>query len=280
VSPGTLVIRPPQRGIHLELRNVWEHRGLVYFFVWRDIKVRYKQSVFGVGWAILQPLLMMAAFTLFFGKVAAISTDGIPRPIFYYAAILPWGYFSTAVTQASSSVLASTALLTKVYFPRLVLPLASVLSGLLDLAIAFVMLAGMVAYHVVRGAPGVDVSPSIVLLPFFVILAVGTALGTGLWLAALHARYRDVRYIVGFLTQFWMFASPVVYPSSIVPERWRTLYRLNPMAVVIDGFRWTLTGRGQPSGQVVAMSTAAVLLLLWGGLWYFRKREGTMADIV
>jgi lipopolysaccharide transport system permease protein len=167
-----------------------------------------------------------------------------------------------------------------VYFPRLVLPLSSVLSGLLDLAIAFVMLAGMVAYYVVRGTPGVGVSPFILLLPLFVILAIATALGTGLWLATLHARYRDVRYIVGFLMQVWMFASPVVYPSSVVPERWRVLYGVNPMAVVIDGFRWTLTGRGQPSGPILATSIAAVLLLLWGGLWYFRKREGTMADVV
>jgi lipopolysaccharide transport system permease protein len=280
MSPETLVIRPPQKRIGLELRDVWEHRGLVYFFVWRDIKVRYKQSIFGVGWAVIQPLLMMAAFTLFFGNLAAISTDGIPRPIFYYAAILPWGYFSSAVTQASNSILASSAVLTKVYFPRLVLPLSSVLSGLLDLAIAFVMLAGMVAYYVVRGTPGVGVSPFILLLPLFVILAIATALGTGLWLATLHARYRDVRYIVGFLMQVWMFASPVVYPSSVVPERWRVLYGVNPMAVVIDGFRWTLTGRGQPSGPILATSIAAVLLLLWGGLWYFRKREGTMADVV
>ena len=280
MSSTTLVIRPPQRRISLELRSLWEHRGLVYFFVWRDIKVRYKQSIFGVGWAIIQPLFMMAAFTLFFGRLAGISADGIPRPIFYYAAILPWGYFSNAVTHASNSVIAGQAVFTKVYFPRLVLPLSSVLSGLLDLAIAFVMLMGMVAFYAFRGTPGVDVSPVIALLPLFIILAVATALGTGLWLSALHARYRDVRYIVGFLTQFWMFASPVAYPSSIVPERWRALYGLNPMAGVIDGFRWSLTGQGRPPGPLLAASTAAVLLLLWGGLWYFRSREGTMADIV
>ena len=159
MSTATLVIRPPQRRTRLELRNVWEHRGLVYYFVWRDVKVRYKQSIFGVGWAVMQPLLMMVAFTLFFGKLAGISADGIPRPMFYYAAILPWGYFSTSVTQASSSVHASQAVLTKVYFPRLVLPLSSVLSGLFDFAIAFVILMGMVAYYVVRGTPGVDFSP-------------------------------------------------------------------------------------------------------------------------
>jgi lipopolysaccharide transport system permease protein len=230
--------------------------------------------VIGAAWAILQPVLTMIVFSLFFGKLAKIPSQGLPYPIFYYSALLPWMYFATAMQGATNIVVENQRVITKIYFPRVVLPIASVLSGLVDFFISFGVFLIMMAYY--RILP----MASVIWLPAFLLLAVLTALGVGLWLSALNALYRDVRYIVPFLVQFWMFASPVAYPSSLVPERWRWLYGLNPMAGVIEGFRWALTGHGQPPGILLAASSAAVVLLVFGGLIYYHAVEGTMADVV
>src|SRR5579872_6009316 len=264
-----------QRGwLALDLGEVWAYRDLVYFFVWRDIKVRYKQTVIGASWAILQPVLTMLVFSLFFGRLAKIPSGGLPYPIFYYSALLPWMYFATAMQAATNIVVDNQRVITKIYFPRVVLPIASVLPGLLDFVISFaVFLIMMVYYRIVPTA-------TVIWLPAFLLLAVLTALGVGLWLSALNALYRDVRYVVPFLVQFWMFASPVAYPSSLVPEKWRWLYGLNPMAGVIEGFRWALTGHGEPPGILLAASSAAVILLVVSGLAYYHAMEGTIADVV
>lgn len=258
----------------LDMPELWAYRELLYFFVWRDIKVRYKQTVIGAAWAILQPVMTMLVFSLFFGKLAKIPSQGLPYPVFYYCALLPWMYFSTAMQGATNIVVDQQRVITKIYFPRVVLPIAAVLSGLLDFAISFlVFLAMMVYYRIVPTA-------AIVWLPGFTLLAILTALGVGLWLSALNALYRDVRYVLPFLVQFWMFASPVAYASSLVPEKWRWLYGLNPMAGVIEGFRWALTGHGQPPGMLLAASSAAVILLVFSGLIYYHAVEGTIADVV
>src|ERR1700680_2525084 len=240
----------------LDLAELWAYRELLYFFVWRDIKVRYKQTVIGAAWAILQPVLTMIVFSLFFGKLAKIPSGGLPYPIFYYCALLPWTYFSTAMQGATNIVVDNQRVITKIYFPRVVLPIASVLSGLLDFAISFGVFLVMMAYY--RIVP----TAAVIWLPAFLVLAVLTALGVGLWLSALNALYRDIRYVLPFLVQFWMFGSPVAYPSSLVPERWRWLYGLNPMAGVIDGFRWALTGHGVAPGPLMLASASAVMVVL------------------
>jgi lipopolysaccharide transport system permease protein len=267
-------IAPSHSWFDLNLRELWDYRELLYFFVWRDLKVRYKQTAIGALWAILQPFLTMLVFSLFFGRLAHIPSNGLPYSVFYYSALLPWIYFSGALQNATNTIVENQKVITKVYFPRLLLPMAAVASGLVDLAIGFVVFLGMLHYYGI--APG----KAVLLMPFFLLLAVLTALGVGLWLSALNAIYRDVRYVVPFLIQFWMFASPVVYPSSLVPERWRWLYGLNPMAGVIESFRWSLTGHGQPPNILLAVSTGMVLILLLGGVAYFQKMEGTIADVV
>jgi lipopolysaccharide transport system permease protein len=274
VELPTLRIASPRGWLDIDLRELWAARELLYFFVWRDIKVRYKQTAIGAGWAVIQPFMTMVVFSLFFGKLVKMPSYGLPYPIFYYSALLPWTYFAGALQNATNVVVDQQHIITKVYFPRLVLPLSAVVSGLLDFAIAFVVLLGLMAYY--RIVP----HPAMLLLPCFLLLAIFTALGVGLWLSALNALYRDVRYVVPFLVQFWLFASPVAYPSSLVPERWRWLYGLNPMAGVIEGFRWALTGHGQPPNILLAASTGMVLLLLGGGLAYFHHMEGTVADVV
>ena len=269
-----VLIRPPRGLRDLDPGELWEHRELLYFFVWRDVKVRYKQTLLGAAWAVIQPFMTMVAFTLFFGMLGRLPSEGLPYPVFYFAALVPWTYFANAMTQATQTMVENQRVITKVYFPRLVLPLSAVLSGLDDFGIAFVVLLGIMLWYGV--VPGV----AALTLPLFLFLAVLTAFAVGLWLSALNARYRDVRYTVPFLVQFWLFASPVAYPSSLVPERWRWLYGLNPMAGVIDGFRWALTGRGAPSPTLLLASTLAVLLLLAGGLVYFQRAEATLADVV
>lgn len=272
-APDT-TIAPARGWIDLNLRELWEHRELLYFFVWRDLKVRYKQTVIGAAWAILQPFMTMVVFSLFFGVLAHIPSNGLPYPVFYYSALLPWIYFAAALQNASNTMVEHQRVITKVFFPRLLLPLSAVVSGLIDFAIGFVVFLGMMLYYGI--APG----PAIFVLPLFLLLAFLTALGVGLWLSALNAIYRDVRYVLPFLVQFWMFASPVAYPSSVVPARWRWLYGLNPMAGVIEGFRWALTGHGQPSVVLLSVSVVAVLSLLIGGIGYFQSMEGTVADVV
>jgi lipopolysaccharide transport system permease protein len=269
-----LRIAPPRGWLDIDFKELWEARELIYFFVWRDIKVRYKQTAIGAAWAVIQPFMTMVVFSLFFGKLAKMDSHGLPYPIFYYSALLPWMYFAGALQSATAVVVEQQHVITKVYFPRLVLPLSSVVAGLLDFSISFVVFLGMMAYF--RIMPGL----SILLFPFFLLLAVLTALGVGLWLSALNAIYRDVRYVIPFLVQFWLFASPVAYPSTLVPARWRWLYGLNPMAGVIEGFRWALTGHGQPPNIMLAVSTGMVLLLVVGGLAFFHRMEGTIADVV
>jgi len=273
-APVTVRIEPPRGWLELDLREIWEYRELLYFFVWRDVKVRYKQTLIGIAWVVLQPLLTAGVFTLFFGKLAKLPSQGLPYPVFYFAALVPWIYFSSALQGATNVVVENQRLITKVYFPRLVLPLSAVLSGLVDFGIGFLALL------VLALASGVRPTFTALWLPFFLIVAVLTALGVGLWMSALHALYRDVRYVIPFIAQFWMFASPVAYPGSLVPEKWRWLYGLNPMAGVIDGFRWALTGHGQPPGLVFLASGVMVAAVLFGGLLFFRRMEGTVADRV
>lgn len=272
--PAPVRIEPPRGWLELRLREVWDYRELLYFFVWRDVKIRYKQTVIGVLWVILQPLLTMGVFTLFFGRLAKLPSQGLPYPIFYFAALVPWTYFSYALQSATNVVVENQRVITKVYFPRLVLPFSAVLSGLVDFAIGFVVLAMLTLAY------GIRPTLAALWLPFLLLLAILTALGVGLWMSALNALYRDVRYVMPFVVQFWMFASPVAYPSALVPERWRWLYGLNPMAGVIDGFRWAMTGHGQPPEPVLLASTAMVAVVLVGGLFFFQRMEGTVADRV
>src|SRR6202050_1341121 len=268
-----LILRPSSGFLRLKLRDLWEYRELLYFLVWRDVKVRYKQTALGAAWAVLQPVMTMLVFSLFFGRLAKVPSDGVPYPIFAYVALLPWQLFAFALNESSNSLVASQNLITKVYFPRLVIPISSVLAGLVDFAIAFVILLVMMLYY------GIVPTAAVALLPLFLLLAVATALSVGLWLSALNVKYRDVRYTIPFLTQFWMFATPVAYPSSLIPERWRAIYGLNPMAGVVGGFRWALLGKSAP-GPLLSVSVLAVIVLLIGGLRYFRKTESTFADVV
>jgi lipopolysaccharide transport system permease protein len=274
IEVPTTRIEPMRGAIELRLGELWRYRELLYFFVWRDVKVRYKQTAVGVLWVILQPLLSMLVFTLFFGRLAKLPSQGLPYPVFYFAALVPWLYFSTALVNVTNIVVENQRVITKVYFPRLILPISAALSGLVDFAIGFVMMVVFTMSYGIR--PG----PTVLLLPLFLILAFLTVLGIGLWLAALNALYRDVRYLIPFIVQFWMLASPVAYPSSMVPERYRWLYGLNPMAGVIDGFRWALTGRGQAPSAVLIASVAMVLVAVFGGLVFFNRMEGSIADRV
>jgi homopolymeric O-antigen transport system permease protein len=273
-TPQVLRIAPPSRWWVVPFDELWDFRELLYFFVWRDIKVRYKQTAIGVLWAVLQPFLTMLVFSLFFGRLAHIPSGGLPYPIFYYSALLPWLYFATALQNATNAIVENQRVITKVYFPRLALPLSSVLSGLVDFGVSFLMFVAMMIYY------GIRPHATLLWLPAFLLLAVLTALGVGLWLSALNAIYRDVKYVVPFLVQFWMFASPVAYPSSLVPEKWRWLYGLNPMAGVIEGFRWSLAGNGEAPGRMLVFSSLAVAAILLGGLAYFQRMETTVADVV
>ena len=272
--PSVLRIAPLIHWWVLPVGELWDYRELLYFFVWRDIKIRYKQTAIGAAWAVLQPFLTMLIFSLFFGKLAHIPSEGLPYPIFYYSALLPWMYFAASLQNATSTIVENQRLITKVYFPRLHLPLSAVLSGLVDFGVSFLMLIAIMIYY------GIRPTAAALWLPAFLVLAVATALGVGLWLSALNAIYRDVRYVVPFLVQFWMFASPVAYPASLVPEKWRWLYGLNPMAGVIEGFRWSLTGHGDPPGRLVLISAAVVLAVLLAGIAYFQKVETVVSDVV
>ncbi|MEP6913214.1 MAG: ABC transporter permease [bacterium] len=273
IGLSTTFIDPPSGWTSIGFRELWEYRELLYFLTLRDVKVRYKQTALGAAWAVIQPLFMMLVFSLFFGRLAKIPSDGIPYPIFTFCALLPWQLFAHALTESSNSLVANERLITKVYFPRLVVPMSAVLGGLVDFGVAFVLLLVMMFYY------GIVPTWAIVTLPAFLLLSIMTALGVGLWLSALNVKYRDVRYTINFLIQFWLFATPVAYPSSLVPERWRALYGLNPMAGVVDGFRWALLGK-QPPGAMLAVSVGAVIAILVGGLYYFRRMEQEFADVV
>jgi lipopolysaccharide transport system permease protein len=273
-SHPDLIIEPQRGWTSLKLGELWEYRELLYFLAWRDIKVRYKEAALGASWAILQPLLTMLIFSLFFGRLAKVPSDGIPYPLFSFTALVPWTFFVMAVQQSSNSVVGSANLISKVYFPRLAIPVATVLAAMVDFGISFVVLLGMMIYY--RRMPTVHA----LYVPFFVLLAFLASLGVGLWLSALNVKYRDIRYVVPFLLQFWMFASPIVYPTSMLPARWRTLYALNPMVGVVDGMRWSLLGTHTAPGPVIAVSALTTLLFALGGAMYFRKMENRFADIV
>ena len=269
----TILIRPSRGWVALNLRDLWRYRELLYFLTWRDIKVRYKQTALGAAWAVLQPFFTMVVFAIFFGRLAGVPSDGIPYPIFAYSALVAWSFFSGALDRAGNSLVGSSHLITKVYFPRLAIPISAVLAGLVDFGIAFVVLLGMMLYY--RIYPTI----AILTLPLFLLLAFITALAVGLWLSALNVQYRDVRYVIPFLIQVWLFATPIAYSSSLVPEQWRALYGLNPMAGVVEGFRWALLGK-TPPGPLLVVSVLVVILLLIGGLYYFRRMEKSFADVV
>jgi lipopolysaccharide transport system permease protein len=272
-SPVTLI--QPSRGFgSLRLKELWEYRELLYFLIWRDIKVRYKQTILGATWAVLQPVFTMVVFTIFFGRLAKVPSDGLPYPIFSFCALLPWQLFARALNESGNSLVANQRLITKVYFPRLVIPIAAVLGGLVDFAISFVVFLGMMLYY------GITPSMTMLMLPLFLLLALATALAIGLWLSALNVLYRDVKHTIPFLVQFWLFATPIAYPSSLVPERWRLLYNLNPMAGVVEGFRWALLGKSSDLGPALLVSSLVVAFFLVGGILYFRRTEKLFADVI
>src|SRR6266851_3354594 len=270
----TLRIAPSKGWVPLKLKELWQYRELLYFLVWRDIKVRYKQTALGASWAIIQPFFTMVVFSIFFGHLAKIPSDGIPYPIFSFTALVPWTFFANGLSQASNSLVGSGTLITKVYFPRLIIPLASVFSGIVDFLLAFVVLIAMMLYY------GMAPTLNVLWLPMFLLLALVTSLGVGLWLSALNVKYRDVRYIVPFITQFWLFVTPIAYPSSLLHQPWRTIYGLNPMVGVVEGFRWALLGTNTAPGPIIAVSSTAAIVILITGAFYFRRMEKTFADIV
>jgi len=267
-------IEPSRGWVSLKLRELWEYRELLYFLIWRDIKVRYKQTVLGAAWAILQPLFTMVVFSLFFGKLAQIPSDGIPYPIFAYTALVPWTYFAHGLSQSSNSLVGSANLIKKVYFPRLVVPISAVLSGSVDFILAFLVLLGMMLYF------GIVPTMNVLWLPLLLLLSLTTSLGVGLWLTAMNVQFRDVRHIVPFLVQAWMFATPIAYPSSLLDEPWKTLYGLNPMAGVVEGFRWALLGTDNQPGTMIYVSAVVAVGLLISGAFYFKRMEKTFSDVV
>lgn len=274
-QPTTVYIKPSTGLAALNLRDLWTYRELVYFMIWRDIKVRYKQTMLGMAWAVIQPVMTMLVFNFVFGTVAKVPTDGIPYPIFSYTALLPWGLFVTALNQASRSLTSNHNMITKIYFPRLVLPVASVLAGLVDFAIAFVILIGLMFFYKVTPAWN-----AVWALPLFLLLAILTALGVALWLSAINVQYRDVNYALPFITQFWLFITPVAYSARVISEKWQMVYSLNPMAGVVNGFRWALLGSGNGPDAALWVSIGISLLVLVTGLVYFRNMERTFADTI
>ena len=287
LRPGPATVdRPAQGALHrtriqpssgwgsLNLAELWAHRELVYFLTWRDVKVRYKQTALGAIWAIIQPIMTMAVFALFFGRLAKVPSDGVPYPLFAFTALVPWMFFSNGLTQASNSLVHNANLLTKVYFPRLAIPISTVMAGALDFVLSFLVLLAFVAYY------GITPTANVVWLPLFALLALVTSLGVGLWAAAINVQFRDVRYTIPFLTQFWMFGTPVAYPSSLLPEPWRTVFGINPMVGVVEGFRWSLVGAKTAPGPIIALSSLVAVALLVSGAYYFRRMERTFADIV
>jgi lipopolysaccharide transport system permease protein len=271
---SVLRIAPSRGWVPLRLQELWEFRELLYFLTWRDIKIRYKQTALGVLWAIIQPLLTMVVFSVFFGKLAKVPSEGLPYPIFSFAALVPWTFFVYGLTQSSNSLVSSSNLIKKVYFPRLIIPVASLLSGVVDFLLAFAVLVAMMLCF------GIAPTANVLWLPLFLLLTFVTALGVGLWLSAVNVQYRDVRYALPFLTQFWMFATPIAYPSSLLGEPWRTLYAHNPMVGVVESFRWALLGTEMNLGPLFAVSALASLAILASGAYYFRRMERTFADVV
>lgn len=267
-------IKPSYGWAALNLRDLLLYRELIFFMTWRDLKVRYKQTLLGASWAILQPFLTMVVFSIFFGNLAKVPSDGVPYPIFSYTALIPWTLFSKALQDASRSLVANSHMITKVYFPRMILPLSSVMAGVVDFLIAFVVLLGMMLFF------NIFPTVNVLVLPLFLLLALVTSIGVGLWLSALNVLFRDINYVLPFLTQFWMYLTPVAYPSSMVPSEWQVIYALNPMTGVVEGFRWALLGTGQPPGIMTLVSSVAAVILLISGMFYFRRMERLFADMV
>ena len=270
----TRINRPTTGWPSLNLNELWQYRELLYFLSWKEIKVRYKQTALGIGWAIIQPFFTMLVFSLFFGKLAKMPSDGVPYPLFAYAALVPWTFFSNGLIQSSNSLVNNANLLQKVYFPRLIMPISSILSSTVDFVFSFIVLIAMMLFY------GVLPTANIIWLPFLISLAFGTALSVGLWFSAMNVQFRDVRYIIPFVTQFWLFATPIAYPSTLLAEPWRTLYGLNPMVGVVEGFRWALLGTETAPGPIVAVSACVTVIVLVTGVFYFRRLEKTFADIV
>lgn len=291
----------PSRGwVSLKLRELWEYRELLYFLTWRDIKVRYKQTVLGAAWAIIQPFMTMIVFSLFFGGLASVPSDGIPYPVFSYAALVPWTFFATGLGMSSNSLVGSSNLIKKVYFPRLVIPIATVLSGVVDFILAFIVLLMMMFFFMMTdtvtslslvtnalpfnlpiSSDGIQLTANVVFLPYFLLLAFVTSLGVGLWFSAMNVQFRDIRYTIPFITQFWLFATPIAYPSSLIEnDLLRAIYGINPMTGVVEGFRWALLGVDTAPGPILLVSSSAAVLLFVSGLFYFRRMEKTFADVV
>lgn len=273
-APSLIAIRPVRGWRGIDWRELREYRELLYFLMWRDIQVRYKQTAIGVAWAILQPLLMMLVFAVFFGFLGKIPSDGMPYAVFALTALVPWSFFSNGLMQTANSVVDNSDLITKIYFPRLVVPLAAMMSRLIDFALAFLVLIAMLLAY------GIWPTGRMITLPGFILLALITALGVGLWFAAMNVRFRDVKYVVPFLSQVWLFTTPVVYPSSMLPESWRAIYAINPMVGVVEGFRWALLGVETAPGNMIFVSTVTALVILISGAYYFRRMERSFADIV
>lgn len=266
-------IEPSKKWLNLRVGELWQYRELLFFLSWRDIKIRYKQTVLGFAWAVLQPFMTMVVFSLFFGKLGKIPSEGLPYPIFNFAGLLPWQFFEQSINASTTSLVANSNMITKVYFPRLYVPISSVISGLVDFAIAFVVLIAMMIFYQITPTIGV------LLLPLFLLLAFVTAIGVSLWMSALNVKYRDVRYIVPFLSRFWFFATPIAYPSNLLDEPWRTLYGLNPMVGVVEGFRWALLGTNPPQ-TMIYLSAVIALVIFVTGLLYFNRTEKTFADVI
>jgi lipopolysaccharide transport system permease protein len=267
-------IEPSKGRTSLKLKELWDYRELLYFLIWRDIRVRYKQTVLGASWAIIQPFFTMVVFSLFFGKLAGIASDGIPYPIFSYAALVPWTFFANGLSQSSNSLVGNPNLIKKIYFPRMIIPIATASSEIVDFSLAFMVLIGMMLFY------GVTPTLTILWLPLFLLLALMTSLGVGFWLSALNVKYRDVRFIVPFIIQVWMFATPIAYSSTLLPGRWRIIYGLNPMVGVVEGFRWALLGTDMQSKSMVLVSSLVAFIVLVGGAFYFRRMEKSFADLV
>lgn len=272
--PKPVIIKPTKGWVGLKLGDLWQYRELLYYLTWRDVKVQYKQTILGVSWAILQPFFTMVVFSIFFGRLAEIPSDGLPYPIFSYAALTPWAFFANGVTKSMQSLVSSSNMIKKIYFPRLAIPISAVLSGLPDFVLAFTVLLGLMFYY------GIVPSIAVVYLPLLLLLCIITSLGVGIWLTAMNVQFRDIRYVTPFLVQVWLFATPIAYPSSLLDAQWRPFYALNPMVGVVEGFRWALLGTETQPGPMLFVSTLVALFLLLSGIMYFRRMEKSFADVV
>jgi lipopolysaccharide transport system permease protein len=279
-EPNTVIIGPSKSWAALNLRDLWRYRELVYFMIWRDLKVRYKQTVLGVSWAVLEPFLTMVVFSIFFGGLAKVPSDNIPYPVFTFVGLLPWGLFAKALNNASRSLVSHQNMVTKIYFPRLILPLSSVMAGVVDFLIGCLVLVGIMAFYALTGKMQILITPALLTLPLFLLLTLVTALGVSLWLSALYVQYRDVGYVIPFLSEFWRIISPLVYSTTLIPEKWQIIYALNPMAGVLNGFRWAILNTPTGPNTDMFISAGVAVLLLVSGMFYFRRMEKTFADTI